>query len=110
MRPWVNMTAMSCSGDMNQTVELLSACRGQLEMKIQGTKRAMKHLNDAATREAAPVMIGAMAQRDLPQAQALQRQLRISPDGQFGDLINTLNPDAHIGKDQVQYHGQCHEG
>ncbi|WP_164726814.1 hypothetical protein [Shimia sediminis] len=95
---------------MNQTVELLSACRRQLEMKMRGAERAVRHLADAVPRETAPVMIGEMAQRGLPRAQALQRQLRISPDGQFDDLIYTPNRDAHIGKDQVRYRGQCHEG
>lgn len=37
-------------------------------------------------------------------------QLRLSPDGVFNLLIETKNPEAWKGKDQILFRGRCVEG
>ena len=40
----------------------------------------------------------------------VENQMRIQENGRFNYLVSRPDPDAHKGKDQILYRGQCVEG
>lgn len=93
-----------------ETSDNCQPAEGRLEMRVQDSGKALVYLNDAEPLEATPLMMGQMVQMIFAGPDRSQHQLRIAPDGKFNYLIDTPNPEAHKGKDQILYRGQCQEG
>lgn len=93
-----------------ETSDNCQPAEGRLEMRMQPGGKALVVLDDREGLEATPLVMGKMIQMIFSGPDKTQHQLRIGPDGRFNYLINTPNPDAWKGKDQVLFRGQCVEG